>query len=325
MAIVGTVQELPDSPSGDFQEFKHTLTRKFLVQTSSFNDGPLHVTGAIGIPRMFSIYSTPGEYHLFARARDISADRAGPNSLFWYVTVKYSTPEPYGRDGNKRENPNEDQNPLLKIPNAEVHFENFQQPIYWIYNVSTGLIQPITASNCQVYVPAPVKDTCRMMLSITTNEDIFSNHPATGLQYMNSVNADVFWGLAPGTVRCMGITANTEHKQLPNGSQYAYLKVVYQFCILQTHDLILLDAGTYYLKCGSGGSGSGSGSGLNCNNCFNYTKFPFTTATGTPCEGPLDGMGGQGDPANPKFNTYRVYPRLAFGLLQLPQNFPQCA
>lgn len=305
---MGTAQEMPDSLSGSFELFKHKLTRTFLVQTNDKNDGALVVTAAVGIPRMHQIYTTANEYHLYARCREITAERLQPGALYWKVTAKYSTPEPYGKEGSRRETEGQDNNPLLTIPAAESHFETFSEPLYWIYNTVTEVIEPCKASNGQVYDPSPSRMSSHLVLSITRNESVLSAHPDTAMVYMNSVNSDVFWGAAAGKVRITNIVVTRENKQLASGIQFPYLKVVYHFIFKPTHDLLILDSGTFFRTSMLPGA----------------KKIKFITDDGHPCQGALQNGDKLPDGAIPVWNTFRVYPRLPFAALELPQNFVQC-
>jgi len=316
--VIGFANELPDSPVGSFSFNKHTLTRTFRVQTDNYNDGPLVVTAAIGIPRMWGLYtgpvvagaSEPHEFHLYARCKKIDAKRMDKNSLYWIVTCNFETPDPDEQKGDsKRENDGQQDNPLLRYPEVSTHMENFQVPLYFIYD-SDGNMKPAMASNRQVYNPPPMKELSRFHLTITRNEDINSAHPATGIAYASSVNSDIFWGQGPGIWRCMNITATKQNHQLSNGSQFPYLKVQYQFVanplgwVLQ-----ILDAGTFYIDSVSG------------------KKLKFIGDDGHPLgTGPLNGNGDKLPPGDtPVFNLFSVYPKLPFSKLNLIQSFPQAS
>ena len=71
MAIIGIAQERPDSPQGSFEVGKHVITRKFRVITDSLADGPIVVAQAIGLPRLFQIYTFGDEFHPYCRCRSI--------------------------------------------------------------------------------------------------------------------------------------------------------------------------------------------------------------------------------------------------------------
>lgn len=151
MAVVGLAQERPDSPQASFALGRQTITRKFLVVTSSKNDGPIEVSLAIGLPRLFQVYAFGNEFHPYCRCRSIDPQRVRPGSLEWEVTCSYSTPEPKGsasgeggssgggdKDGDGsgdagggtgEEKDGEFENPLLALPEVETRFETSKQVI----------------------------------------------------------------------------------------------------------------------------------------------------------------------------------------------------
>lgn len=353
MAVIGTAQETPDSP----EEFsastdRRTYRRKFLVRCSSMLDGPLQVTAAPGIPRKYSPYVFGTERDQYALALNFSAARIDSGFPHWHVHVEYSTPEP--RQKGEKGDTSED--PLLWIPEASTSMEKLQEAVYAVYDISgvkapagvvkapdgapvpagewdffgllggdaqpgnakdaRGPITPCRASNGEVFDPPPMRDASRLVLSITRNESITSNHPRAGIQYADAVNADRFWGGPPGVWKCQGITAERQTRQI-NNRPCPYLKVTYKFEARLTWDLILLDAGTFYTS-------------------VSPEKVPFAgpeivrrkfiTHDGHPTTGPLDGKGGKlADGAVPVFRVYRIYRRLRFKRLGLPQSFAQCA
>ncbi len=312
MSIVA-VTERPDSPQGDFDLNKHSLTRKFLVQSNDVNDGPLTVGSAAGIPKLFSLYRFGNENHLYARLRHIDCERIQPGSLYWEVTCKYETPADE-EGGNKaggveREKEGQNDQPLLMLPEIETSFETYQEVVWYVYNATTKALEPCKASNGQVFDPPPTRDRSRLNLTITRNEDISTPVLATAVAYQDAVNSDYWWGLAPGTWKVQAITVHRETKQLSNGSIFPYLRVSYKFQARQTWDTQLLDAGTYY-KNDLGGAPPV------------VQKIRFLTTDGHPTTGPLDGHGNKlAEGATPVFLTFRFYPRLPFGNLLLPQSF----
>lgn len=310
MGIRTKAVEMPDSPSGRFELSQHHLTRKFLVETDDWGDGPLVATGTgSGVPLMFTIYSLPAERHLYARLREMSAERREPNSLWWVITCEYSTPPvPSPKEGGKRDNPGEQDNPLLFIPEINMRTETYSQTVFGIYDSDNNLV-PCMASNGEVYDPAPQKDLTRIHLDITRNEDISSAVPAAAIQYTNYVNSDTFWGAGPGYAKCVGITAERQNKQLSNGNQFYYLKVKYSFVFkAEGWDTLLLDNGSYYYD-----------------SMLRTKKLKFISSDGHPLNhGPLNGTGGKlPTGGTPVFNRFKFYPNIAFGTLGLPQNFPQ--
>lgn len=148
MAVVGFAQERPGSPQASFELGKHVITRKFLVETTSAEDGPIVVANAIGIPRLFQIYQFGDELHPYCRCRSIEPERMGTSSKLWEVTCRYETPDrkegARGEGGNSesgsgsdgggtsKEDDGQYENPLLALPEVETHFETKEVPIYGV-------------------------------------------------------------------------------------------------------------------------------------------------------------------------------------------------
>jgi hypothetical protein len=374
---------LRNSPEGTLELNASSFIRRFRVLTNSFNDGPITVSSAVGLPRAFQLYSTPNEHHNYARCRSVECDRLEPKSLYWIVTCHYSTPEVQnGKDGaNTHENAGENDNPLLIIPEIETHTERYEQPIYWVYNPTvsattiesgntqngnevvfaiadvsqiqvgmtvTGagipagttvsevldaneillsaaatqtlggnaltftavqLISPVRASNGEIFDPPPMKDASRLILTITRNEDITAPHPLTSVLFTDTVNSDIFFACLPGQVKCMGVTAAKQTKQLSNGAVFSYLKCVYQFQMRPTWDLYILNAGNWYWT-----------------DIKKLTKQKFLTEDQHPRQGLLDINGLKlADGLNPLFVGVRPYQRQKFSPLNLPQSFLQAS
>lgn len=313
MAVVGESAELPDSPIGDFTLGKHTITRKFKVVTNNINDGPLIVIAAIGVPRLYEAYVTPNEFHLYCLCREVSAERVGPGNLNWIVTAKYETPDlkegsnnNTASGGSHKETAGEQNNPLLMIPECSITGERYEEVIYGVYDLDSGTFKPCMASNNEVFDPPPTKDSSRLILSITRNESMLTDL-GTLLSYTDVVNSDVFWGFAAGTWKMNAPSITKQVKQLSNGSQFEYLKVVYTFhgkSLPRGWDTWVLDSGTFYFESMTG------------------KKRKFLTDDGHPCQGALDGSGGKlGVGSPPVFIINRPYPRLPFSVLALPQTF----
>lgn len=316
MSVVGLAQELPDSPKGNFELGKFTIDRMFLVTTNSLLDGPGTVCLAPGIPLLFSPYYFGNEGSWFMLVRSVSAERKGPNSLWWTVTVHYESPDPKDSQsgsgsgkadaggGGGKETPAEFENPLLMVPEIEIHSSQHKEIIYQGYDNSGNPIA-LSASNGEPYIPAPERDAARWELRITRNESIVSPIVTTSLTYQNAVNSDTFWGASAGQVKCQSIAVQRLEKNYPDGSTFDYLKCTYIFQFRpDSWDLTILDKGTYYINGSS-------------------KRIKFKTDDNQNREGILNGSGGDGTGGAPVWNTIRIYPRVAFGLLNLPQNFAQ--
>ena len=317
MAVVGLAQELPDSPKATFELGKFTIERKFLVTTNSLLDGPGTVALAPGIPPLFSPYFFGAESSWFMLVRSIDCERRAPNSLWWEVTVHYESPDPkdpqsgnggggHGTDaaggGGGKETQAQFENPLAMVPEIEIHSSQHKEIVYQGYDGSGNPIA-LSASNGEPFVPAPEKEASRWELRITRNESIVSPVVSTMLTYQNAVNSDIFWGASAGLVKCQSIAVQRLEKNYPDGSTFPYLKVTYVFQFRpDSWDLTILDKGTYYINGSS-------------------KRIKFKTDDNQNREGLLDGAGGDGTGGSPHWLTLRVYPRVAFGNLNLPQNF----
>jgi hypothetical protein len=298
MAVKGVAGEMPDSPRGQVTKDKVTAERDFLVETTEYTDDHFVVMKAVGIPSFMSIYPT----FPMAAAKDFSAQRIKPNSLFWKVTVKYSTPDD-DKDQHK--------DPRLDIPRVEISNENYQVAAFASDDADRS---PLLNSASDPFDPQPTVDAVRMVLSITRNEDVTAPHPATNLLYAETINSDVFWGADPHMVKCKGISNSLEQRNLADGTTITYLKCTYVFHFIAWSvngwDLRPLDIGPTYLT------------GIN--------RVAFKTPDGHPNIGLLNGNGGaSGTPpsfadATPTYlDPIQVYDAMPFKALNLPQSFTQ--
>jgi hypothetical protein len=171
--------------------------------------------------------------------------------------------------------------------------------------------RPLQASNGQIFDPPPEMDQSRLILTITRNEDISTPHLALSMIYLDKLNADVFWGATSGQVKCKNITTQRQVQQLPDGSQFTYLRSTYTFEFRQSWDIQLLDKGSFYMHQVT---------------MADPTPQPvhFHSIEGQPIDGLLDGNGGKlADGGNPIWLTVRPYDSLPFTYLNLPQSFLQ--
>lgn len=170
--------------------------------------------------------------------------------------------------------------------------------------------KPLQSSAGEIFVPPPMTDESKLILTITRNEDINTPVLLTSTLFQKAVNLDVFWGLNPGQVKCQCITAQRQNKQLPDGDVFPYLRVTYLFHAKDTWDIQLLDKGSYYK--------------FRKTAMDPFTKQKFMTDDGQPRDGLLDGFGQKlADGAAPVFLTVWPNKRLAFSALNLPQSFAE--
>lgn len=313
MAVIA-IGEAPDSPKADFdfESGKVTFTRTIRVETNSLDDGPLTVANAPGLPILGSSYRFGNEFYRNARLRHFSSPkRLGDASLFWELDLEYSTPSPKDKGSGAGQDSNGQwTNPLAELADVDLSFEDHDVPITQIYNLISGVIQPIQNTAGQTFIPAPTRTESRAILTITRNEAVTANHPGLSVIYANTCNADVFWGATPGYWLCKPIHTQRQEKNMPDGSQFAYLKCTYSFHGKAPNwDLSLLDEGDYYNQ-GTAAPG------------VPPVRRAFKDNDGNPIQGALDGHGGKlTTGATPVYLTVRQYSRIAFAGLALPQSY----
>lgn len=302
MSVIGTAQELPDSPSGQLGESEHSFTRKFLVETSSFGDGPIVAISAAGIPPLFSTYAITNEFHLYARVRNIQAERAAPNSLYWVVECEYQT--------KSEEDEDEDDNPLAALPEIRLGFTTKEEIVIGELtgSLKDAFSNGIKNSADEVFENPPTRTVSQMVLTITRNEAVTAAHPATALSYVDTVSSGAFFGQDAKTARMVGISVDRQVKQLKNGGVFPYLKSSYN---IQFKDegwkVKLLDHGSYYKD-------------------IQDNKISFKTEEGAePYLGLLDGSGGKlAGAADPVYLApLQIYTEKDWSGLGLPSSFTE--
>lgn len=302
---------MPGFPKSDkFSLTQRAYVCQWLVQSDTYNDGPIVAQSCSGLPVAFSTYNFGGsEVDAYARLREWDAWRQEENSLTWIVWARWSTPEPKGGerrgagDGTHQDSPGAYTNPTLELPVAKTTMVERDKLLTRVFNLETGLFNPPMNSACEPYNPPPSYKAYDLQLTISRNEVVSGIHPGLGVQYSGALNADFFWGLPPGTWICKGIVAENQWKQIQGGTEYPYMRVEYTFqARAEGWSIFLLDAGDFY--CPGGGSGSGgagsysgylSGSGKgppsSCPGCT--TKTPFMDQMQHPIKGMLNGGRGQ--------------------------------
>lgn len=303
MAVVGSAQELPDSPTAQVStgsDPKATFTRKFLVQTGSHGTGPIEVLYSSGVPQANSLYAFGSEAHL-SWVTDRRAERVAPNSLYWRVEVTYESPD--------TEN-SEPDNPLAEPASISVTFENTQEVCWYAIDGNGDPVDGIRASNGELFSPSPTKDVARPVLRIQRNEIITSPIVATAASYINKVNSTSFWGVDAGLARCTAISVDRQVQEIQQESGtflFPYLSVSYEFKFHERGwQLELIDHGSFHLDGGSGSGSSGTG------------KTEFVTDDGHPFLGLLSN--GQ-ETESPEFLTFTIYGSANFDALSLPTSF----
>lgn len=300
--------ERPNSPrgkmdSGELYLGSRSYTRELLVLADNLAQGPPTILQTAEIPRIFDpyLFDVPdvvgvSEEDDYALCRSLDCHRLQNNSLEWVVVAEYRT---YSR----AELLGEWEHPLLTPPEIEVTNEKFQEAVEFAIDPATGEISPCRNSAGQVFDPPPMRDRSRLVLSITRNEEIAAQHPSIDVAYVDRLNADTFWGCAPGTWKCMGVSTQRQVRQMQDATIYPYLRCTYRFEARPYWTAKLLDAGRYYKDA-------------------NGNKLPFQLRSGEPELGLLDGRGGRlADAAAPVFLEFVIYDSVPFAGLQLPQQF----
>lgn len=300
MSIV-SVSEFADSPSGSFSLDSASFERRFRVVTDSKNDGPKTVINAVGIPALYTTYVFNSESHSFARVEDIAASRLAPNSLIWEVTCSYAVPK-------AEEDDEEPENPLEELPDLQVSFQEYDEIVK---GEITGSLKDtfndaIKNSAGEVFDPPPLRKNASLIMTITRNENIAANHPQIGREYGNTTNSGVFFGNAIGTCLMKPAGYSVETKNLSDGTQTKFLKVVYSIHVKEEGwDVLLLDKGSYYIHAVTG------------------KKMIFRTEDGEAYTGLLDGNGQPS--ATPVYlDPIQIYVSKDWSPLNLPSTNNEC-
>jgi hypothetical protein len=297
MATVGLAKELVDSPTGNTsvgQGSKTTFQRKFLVETSTVYDGPVVAMYAAGVPADWSYYLFGNEYHLYCRLRSKSAQRKGPNSLFWVVTCNYETED---------EEEEEDQDdPTAEKAKLSFDYETTQELVEATFQTSADPVDGVRNSAGELFKQQPTHEVDNIVINITRNENINTDVGTLANTFNNSINSGAWGGFAAHTLR-LRMRAERAFREIGESkTQVPYLIVSYSIKHReQTWDLVLLDHGSYYLDA-------------------SQNKINFKTENGENYLGLLDGSGDQ--TAVPTFlPAKQIYKETDFSVLTLPTNF----
>lgn len=233
-----TVKEIGHT-SGDVDDkLARRYTRTFQVVCDSTLDGPYQVGSALGIPRIGDIYATPTEFDFGARCTSVKPERDTDNLILWTVTAEYS---------NKSENPEKSQakKPLERRAKISWQQEDSQRPLQkatLIVENDDGTItefpdSPIKNSASDHYDPPVEIQDPKVVLQIVKNQATFS--PQLAFEYRKAVNADPFFGAAPGQWKVKQITGEEAFEE-----GLVYWVVTYRFDFREDGwDIVLLDAG----------------------------------------------------------------------------------
>jgi hypothetical protein len=283
----------------------------FDVVTDSPNDGP-DTAGSI-----------PGISHGDAHPEDataycVSIDPQQTDSpVMWRVTFGYDShpdmPEVLQPDAGGGSPPT----PLTPGEVAEAAANPLSRPIKWKVSFQQttrpaekgrlvdpdtgepGPWGPVTDSALLPFDPPAEKEVSRPLVSATVNRASFGLHEAALLQ--DAVNSATWFGMAPRTLRCVGIEADSQQE---NG--YGFWSVTYNLAVnYDTWDFELLDAGYQERIPGfeSPGGGSVPARWEVIKDDFGDSKGPY----------PLDGNGRRLTPGDePVYRKYRIYREVNF-------------
>ena len=264
--------------------------RAFIVTVSTEQDGGVTVLAAPGLPKLGDIYQTTTEMDAGAVCVERRPKQIGPKQ--WEVEILYDSAQE-----KKDEQDKEKDKPENWYIEVGVSHNGYQKPV----DEQKGTSQEgsgVLNSAGDPFDPPPTYDASYPVLTYELACSIFPIELC--LTYMNSVNADIFFGGQPRTWRILDFsTPGVQEKQF-NGRTIVYypvtIKMEYR---AETHDLNVLDIGPNYL---SGG-----------------VKQAFLSKEGQPYLGLLDGAGAKSTTAH--FLNFRPYKEQPFGALGLPQTF----
>lgn len=258
------VKELHEGRSGGLREgLERQYVRKFRVRTDTKLVGPIEVTFAPGIPRLYDPYQSfgTGEFDTFALCRDIDPQQDEGDWTLWYVTCRYDTSggTPYGQPSSPGQpgsggGSGAAGDPTLEPPTVEwgvqtrevAFMEDLGNPDEDI-NPDYLIPRALLNSAGQPFDPVPTIEMCHLTLTIERNEAAFDQLKAR--KYKNVVNKDA-WGVegqnyAAGLWLLKHITGRAVYK-----GAFKYARVRYEFWLAPTVDekdhwdnLDLLDQG----------------------------------------------------------------------------------
>lgn len=291
-----TVVEAAESRTCEYNTKGLKMRRVYHVISSSVTniDGPAAMT-ALGIPLRGQSYDTGVTNFPLAQCVNLTDERTGPG--IYKVTAYFETPD------NEKNSQNSFDHPQLEIPEITMGEWEEQLPAL---ATDPGDPNPEAFTNVcgEIFDPCPTRKVVYPTLEIARNELITSLAPSLGVQYAATTNKDPFWYNTPAEmVLCTGITCKRMSKTLSNGLFLPYLRVTYKFQFKYP------DWQLRFLECGS-------------------FHFPTEGQTQIPFPNAKIGLltaGGLKLPADepPVYTTKRVYRRMPFSVLLLPQTMIQ--
>lgn len=288
--------------------------RVFCVITDKVSDGAKTVLADSRLPQLFDQYELPsGEIDPAAIVVSKAPTQIGPNQ--WDVEIDYETPK--GEKGDGKQDPEKSGSDKLP-PNPDDWYTkitwSFEERQLIVaggiktgYELGVGIVEHgvgVVSSAGEQFDPPATKDDACPILTFECYRTRFSVDEA--LQYINSVNSDVFWGGQPRQWRITGYSTPGKAVRQVDQAKIVYFPVNIEMKFRkETWDLQILDQGTYYLD------------------AVDATKrHPFVTEDGQPRTGLLDGAGKpKAAGVDPVFRRFKVYTERPFGALKLPASF----
>lgn len=280
-------------------EYERSYTTAFRVITSAVTDGLQTVLLAPTIPRVGVPYQYGIELDTGALCQDLEGERDDEDPLVWYVFAHFETRFP-----NKQSPEDQNENPLLRPSKIKWGFAKFQRPVERAlpnaanFEVAPEDGKPIINSAGDPFDPPYEIEDSRPTLAITRNEALDVFQPSVAVDYQDAVNADAFFGAAPGKAKVMGISAERDWK-----GTYPYWIVTYDFEFRREGwQLKVLNRG--YNQIDTAGA-----------------LVACRTADGSPVSSPipLNVLGRQLSPGGTLiYLDFTVYKSLPFGALGLP-------
>lgn len=245
MAIVGQAQEIAEARGKTVaDDGTRNYTRRYLVRCDDVADDANVALTATGLPQRYFGYATDTSQDQAARATSITAKQVPGSYLLWHVDVEYST-----KHGDQQKEQQEQDNPLLALPDIEWSFETIQQPIWFYPNQTVGsstapghlFSGPLVTSAGEVFDPPPMYDESRPVVTIRRNESQFN--VSLAVQYQNAVNSDFFFGVQPRCAKLRSISASQQ-----NTKGVFYWQVTYVIAFRrESWDLRMLNYGSFAL------------------------------------------------------------------------------
>lgn len=193
-------------------------TRVFNVQTDNPSDGSAIVMFAVGIPRIYSVYSSGNETDLGAFCKSVEPEQDSASRTFWKVTCRYDSKFDVNKAGQQVD-PDPTHQPAV---------------ISWTSNHYTRVVSESTTSGVAIknsagdtFDPPVTSEWSRPVLNIAINRLFFD--PSWKYDYENAINSDPWFGQDAKCWLCRAIDANLEYASIPNRPVFPYWAISLAF------------------------------------------------------------------------------------------------